>query len=225
MSNYTPPAGFKLIKMLTKIIKKKTEPVRIATRNVAGGYTIIETMIAVSIFLVVIMYGMGALLNANLLHRKSQDLRSVMDNLSFIMEDISRNLRTGYNYQCFIDGQPLGFSKLGAPRSCASGWAIAFEAATGNKDSYSDQWVYYISNDGKIFKSIDGAVSFVQLTSDEITIDPDPISGFSVLGAEPPSGNTQQPLVIIKLIGTITTKNIVTPFSLQTAVSQRLLDI
>ena len=137
---------------------------------------------------------------------------------------MSRNLRTGYNYQCFSDGQDLGFATLGAPRSCVSGWAVAFEAATGNKDSYSDQWVYYIL-DGKIFKSIDGMVApiQIQLTSNEIVIDQ--VSDFSILGAEPPSGNTQQPLITIKLVGTITTKNAVTPFSLQTSVSQRLLDI
>ena len=59
--------------MLIKILEKE------------AGYTIIETMVAVSIFLIVIMYGMGALLNANLLHQKSQDLRSILDILSFII--------------------------------------------------------------------------------------------------------------------------------------------
>jgi type II secretory pathway pseudopilin PulG len=190
-----------------------------------SGYTIIETMIAISLFIIIIMAGMGALLNANLLHQKSQSMRSIMDNLSFITEEISRNLRTGYNYQCFDSAHPtLSLSTLGAPRSCANGWAIAFESADGNPATYTDQWVYYISNDGKIFKSIDGATSFIQLTPDEIVIDP-VNSSFSVLGAEPPPGDLQQPFVTIKLVGTITFKNVVTPFSLQTSVSQRVTDI
>ena len=67
--------------------------------NKQTGYTIIETMISVSLFLIIITIGMGALLNANLLHQKSRDMRSIMDNLSFIMEDMSRNLRTGYDYR------------------------------------------------------------------------------------------------------------------------------
>ena len=187
------------------------------------GYTIIETMISVSLFVVVVMSGMNALLNANLLYQKSQDARSVLDNLNFIMEDISRSLRTGYDYQCFTSSQPLMSTTLGVPRSCETGLAVAFEMAGGSPASYTDQWVYYISN-GKVFKSTDGLRSNgIQLTPNEVVIDS--ISGFSVLGAESPSLNTQQPLVLIKLIGSITTKGVTTPFFLQTSVSQRLLDI
>lgn len=191
------------------------------------GYTIIETMIAVSLFVVIVMAGMEALLNANLLHNKSQSMRSIIDSLSFVMEDISRNLRTGYNYQCFDSSQGLAQATLGAPRSCpdsiSPGWAIAFEYQNGSSSETTDQWVYYISN-GKIFKSIDGlTTSAIQLTSDDIEIDP--ASSFLVTGAEPPPGDTAQPFVTIKLVGTITYKDVVTPFSLQTSVSQRSIDI
>lgn len=199
---------------------------RVKINKRKSGYTIIETMIAVSLFLVIIMAGMGALLNANLLHQKSRDMRSILDNLSFIMEDISRNLRTGYNYQCFRKGVDLtlSFATLGAPRSCSDGWAIAFESDTGNTLSNTDQWVYYTDNSGKIFKSTDGAINFTQLTPDEVVINQ--VSGFSVLGSENLSaGNQQQPLVIIRLVGTITYKDFATPFSLQTSVSQRLIDV
>jgi len=194
--------------------------------KIKGGYTIIETMIAVSLFIIIVMAGMGALLNANLLHQKSQSMRSIMDNLSFVMEDMSRNLRTGTNYQCFdASHTTLSLATLGAPFSCQNGWAIAFETAGGNTSIYTDQWVYYISNDGKIFKSFDGAQNFVQLTPDEVMIN-SISSGFSVLGAESPSlGDRQQPFVIIRLVGSITFKNVVTPFSLQTSVSERVIDI
>ena len=201
-----------------------------------AGYTIIEMMIAISVFLVVVMTGMNALLNAGVLHRKSQDLRSIMDNLSFIMEDMSRNLRTGNNYHCFsaLDSIPSSTSSLvSTPKSSPvvndkgiNCWGISFEPPTGNPADHDDQWVYYISA-GKVFKSTDGpyvASSFNQLTPDEVEIDS--ISGFTVLGAESPSnGDTQQPLVTIRLVGSITYKDSVTPFSLQTSMSQRLIDI
>jgi len=65
---------------------------------------------------------------------------------------------------------------------------------------------------------------YVQLTPEEVSINS--VSGFTVLGAEPSTtGDTQEPLVTIRLVGTITFKNVVTPFSLQTSVSQRLIDI
>ena len=183
-----------------------------------SGYTILETMIAVSLFIVIVTAGMNALLNANLLHQKAQGMRSIMDNLSFIMEDMGRNLRTGSNYHC-IDNSVISGSSLLNPHSCGSGGGISFKS---NLDG--SQWVYYISSDGKIFRSLDGGNSFVQLTPDEVVISA--VSSFSVIGAEPPPGDLQQPFVTIKLIGKITSKdNIVTPFSLQTSVSERTSDI
>ncbi|MEK7539357.1 MAG: hypothetical protein AAB595_01825 [Patescibacteria group bacterium] len=212
------------------------------------GYTIIETMIAVSLFLVVVMIGMGALLNANLLHQKSRDMRSILDNLSFVMEDMGKNLRTGYNYRCYDNGLPWVQSyaqnnngsnnntsnDLNTPRSCASGGVIVFEEAYGHTSSTvpadpnaTDQWVYKIESTDSgvtfdISKSIDGGLNWVQLNSDEVVLDS--VSGFSVMGAESPP-DVQQPFVTIRLVGTITFKNVVTPFSFQTSVSQRVIDI
>jgi type II secretory pathway pseudopilin PulG len=204
---------------MKKIIKKNT------------GYTIIETMIAVSLFIIIVMAGMGALLNANLLHQKSEDLRSIMDNLSFMMEDMGRNLRTGYNYHCILVDD-FSLTALNTATSGSNCWGIAFESADGVRSNQSDQWVYFI-NDGKIYKATnapytnaetDPSTAFIRLTPDEIFID-ESASGFSVLGAEPFPGDSQQPFITIRLVGKITYKNIETPFSLQTSVSQRLIDI
>ena len=191
-----------------------------------SGYTIIETMIAISVFLIVVTFGMSALLNANLLHQKSQDMRSIVDNLSFVMDDISKNLKTGSLYQCFRKDVDLSINPgtLGVPRSCANGWAIAFESQAGDPGALGDQWAYYLDSfAGVIYRSTDGAVTFTRLTLPEIKLDS--IAGFSVLGAEPSPGNQQEPLVTIILSGRITYKNVVTPFSIQTSISQRLLDI
>ncbi len=197
------------------------------------GYTIIETMIAVSLFLVIVMSGMGAILNANLLHQKSRDMRSIIDSLSFAMEDMSRNIRTGYNYHCVLssDSTTPTLAELSTPKSCANGYAIVFESSNGSVADLSDQWIYYIAS-GKLYKATHGpytdpntdpASGFVQLTPDEIVFDS--VNPFSVLGALPPGGDSQQPLVTIRLSGTITYKNIVSPFSLQTSASQREIDI
>ncbi len=207
--------------MIKKIIKNKK------------GYTIIETMIAVSLFIIIVMAGMGALLNANLLHQKSRDMRSILDSLSFIMEDMSRNLRTGHNFRC-IDVDSFTPAVLSTVKSGEDCWGVAFESQDGIVSNQNDQWVYFIRNDGKIFRATkapytnpdtDPASEFVQLTPDEVFIDP--VSGFSVLGASPvSSGDRQQPFITIRLVGTISYKNNITsPFSLQTSVSQRLIDV
>jgi type II secretory pathway pseudopilin PulG len=191
------------------------------------GYTIIETMITVSIFLIVVVIGMGAILNTNLIHNKSQNMRSIMDSLSFIMEDMSRNIRTGYNYRCVSNLSDLSVAVIGTPLSGSSCQGIAFEFSTGNSLDNNDQWVYYISG-GNIIKWNQGndhtlLSNYDQLTPDEVIIDQ--VGAFSVLGALPGSVDNQQPLVTIKLVGHINFQNTITPFSLQTSVSQRARDL
>jgi len=220
----------KLFLKKVKKLNKGLAPYR--RRKPSGsGFIIIETMMAVSLFIVIIMYGMTSLLNANLISQKSQNMRSIMDNLSFIVEDISKNLRTGYSYYCITEsGMPPNVSTKKSGASC---WGIAFEPANGDLANQNDQWVYYIGPDTSlpgnplaIWRSTLGpyvSSSFIKLTPDEITIDPG--SSFAVLGAESPPGDQQQPLVGIKLFGKITFKTTTSPFSLQTSVSQRLIDV
>ena len=189
-----------------------------------SGYTIIETMIAVSIFIVVVMTGMTALINANLVHEKSQDMRSIVDGLSFAMEEISRNLKVGYNYHC-IDETPDGLFSGSNTHSCENGSGISFETSLPG----GGRWTYFLDYDPadgkmKVFKYKDGGTTSFPLTPDEVAIDS--VSGFSVLGAEPPAdGDQQQPFVTIRLVGTIDWKGTNTPFSLQTSASHRLIDI
>lgn len=191
-----------------------------------NGYTIIETMISISIFLVVVLAGTSVLLQANVLHQKSQDMRSITDSLSFIIEDISRSLRTGSNYRCITTA--FTSNSIDVPRSCANGGALAFEYTFGDDTSSADQWVYKVesTNNGvtyNISKSFDSGTSWVQLNPSEVNLSS--ISGFSVLGAPEPPADSQQPLVIIRLVGTINYRGVLTPFSLQTSVSQRLVDL
>ena len=218
------------------------------------GYTLIETMIAISLFLVIAVMGMGAFLNANVVYQKSQDMRSILDSLGFIMEDMSRNLRTGYNYRCYDTTLPWSDSyaqnnggannntslDLNRPRSCASGGAIVFESELGRTPTSvvpdpnaTDQLAYKIESTRTapggtpifdISESTNGGLNWVRLNPDEVFLSS--VSGVSVLGAESyASGDRQQPFIVIRLIGTITFKNVTTPFSLQTSVSQRRIDV
>lgn len=180
-------------------------------------------MIAITLFLVIVIYGMQSLLNANLVHKKTQDMRSILDSLTFTLDDMSKNIRTGSNYHCIEDD--IDFNNLDQPKSCENGSGISFTPADFSESS---TWVYLIF-DGHIYKTTQPSTSFditeyIQLTPEEVIIEN--ASGFSVLGAESPiDGDNQQPLVIMRLIGTINRNNISTPFSIETAVSQRLIDV
>lgn len=187
------------------------------------GYTIIETMVAVSLFLIIVTIGMNSLLNANLLLNRSKDMRSIMDNLSFIMEDMSRNIRTGSEYRCYYGTDHSSID----PQSCTHGAVLSFkEVISGYRWAYKFEAIS--GQPLKIYKTTDvnaDPVNWVQLNDDTIEISN--LSGFSVLGAEPfpvPSEDLQQPFVTIRLIGQINYKDQPTPFSLQNSVSQTTID-
>ncbi|HPS21214.1 MAG TPA: prepilin-type N-terminal cleavage/methylation domain-containing protein [Candidatus Paceibacterota bacterium] len=188
------------------------------------GFTIIEMMIAIAIFLVVVVFGMQSLLNANFVQKKSQSMRSLYDSLTFALDDMSKNIRVGSSYFCITEGTDFYSIQDEKTKSCKDGLGISFESSTGTKGNGKDQWVYFIS-ENKLYKSTgpsySGVDNFaVQMTPDEVVLG-EQASGFSVLGAEPPSDDKQQPLVIIRLVGSV--RDI--PFSIETAVSQRLIDI
>lgn len=188
-----------------------------------AGFTLIEMMISITVFLVIVVAGMGAVLQANALHQQSSEMRSILDNLSFMMDDMSRNLRTGSNYHC-ITSLPDG--NMTTAKSCSSGLGIAFT------DVKSGATFVYTIQSGNVMRSTAGGANPVPLNSSEIKFNTSGpsctsgnCSGFSVLGAESPAqGDKQQPLVIIRLVGTITYHSNAVPFSLQTSVSQRLID-
>jgi type II secretory pathway pseudopilin PulG len=204
--------------------------------NKKGGYTIIETMIAIAVFLILIMTGMTTLVNAFSVHKKSQNMRSEMDNLSFILEDMSRNLRTGTQYYCLnnYEGDSFLTSNINQRKSSPVDmggtrqicWGIAFEAAGGGFDESQDQWVYYIDGSGAIQKSVMGPYTepsnFNTLTPPEVKLNP--VSGFYIFGAEAVPGDKQQPFIKIILAGSVSDRGVTSPFSLETVVSSRVID-
>jgi prepilin-type N-terminal cleavage/methylation domain-containing protein len=197
------------------------------------GFTLLETMVSVALFTIVMTAGMGSLLNANLLNNKAKSMRSIMDNLSFVMDDMSKNIRTGTDYECISSGTAGSVLSSLTPLSGSNCWGIAFEPSDGGS-----QWAYEVVKQISpttayyIEKTTDGGQSWVILTPSEAAIDTT-LSGFSILGAEPPPNaansktgtDYQQPLVNIRLVGSITYQKAVTPFSLQTSVSQMGIDI
>jgi len=198
-------------------------PARNATHNVAGGktnragFSLIEMMVSVAIFSLVMTIGGAAVLNQSAAFKKTQHLREINDNLAFVMEEISRHLRLGSNYNC---GSSLPIEE---PNDCLSDAEITFEHVFGDPDKSDDQWVYRIDNKKvQKLKNEPGKINtFQDLTPPEVEIDSN-LSGFSVFGSK--STDTLQPRVLIRLAGVINYKDGQTPFNIQTTVSQRLID-
>jgi prepilin-type N-terminal cleavage/methylation domain-containing protein len=183
------------------------------------GFTIIEMMISIGIFLIVVTVGMTALLNASAIHQKSQDTRSILDSLNFMMDDMSRNIRTGTAYVC-----TGGNSSPDSP--CINGNNLYFTSSDG-----VSHYQYIIttasgSNNGGVQKIItDNPNSALDLNTpltDSTKIIIGSGSGFTVTGLG--SADDLQPFVTIRLVGSIISNGSTSSFSIQTSVSQRAAD-
>lgn len=163
------------------------------------GFTLIEIMVATTIFSIVMVASMGALLSIVGVNRTSQSLQSVMNNLNFALESMSREIRVGSKYDC---------------SSCLSG-TFSFQS----KDGVSS--IFYRQSEGKIQRSTDEGVTFTDITAPEIEI---LNMTFNVAGET--SGDGQQPRVLLIVQGRAgKVGKGDASFNLQTTISQRQLDL
>jgi prepilin-type N-terminal cleavage/methylation domain-containing protein len=201
------------------------------------GFTLIEVMISTGLFAVIMTLGVTAVLNTSTLYKKSQDQRSVLDSMAFIVEDMARLMRTGSGFNC--DASQTGFLVIPTenPESCTVGFNgypvdfIAFEAPGATPGDPSDQNVYVILEDGIYWDEDSGQSIFSQnpkfrLTPENISFNTNE-SGFVVRGAEGSGlGDFEQPIVFIRLDGQIDNEkeDFSTPFSYQFAITPRRID-
>lgn len=182
------------------------------------GFSLIELMVATSIFVVIMLSAMGALFILLDGSKNSRAMRISMDNVNFAMESMTRSLRMGKSYYC-TEASNLGsvmydleLSTEG--KNCESGKdAIAFIAE-------EDPIVfmgYKLEND-KLFRcerknSIDSCASIV---SPEVNISD---LRFFTFGSDSGEGKQAGTYIIIR--GEVKVKDEIIPFSLQTMVSAR----
>ena len=195
--------------------------------KLVSGFTLIEMMIATALFAIVMTIGIASLLSTNIAHKKNQTQRAIIDNLNFVMEDMSRNLRLGSNYRCADNDIPVSSEdSLNGPDCKAVSFERGLNPIIGDPN---DQIVYDIVYDNSndrytMLKSQTGGQTFNDILPKEVNLDP-ALSGFTITGADLDNTDGQQSLVVIRVVGTVSYRDIETPFSLQTSVSQRAIEI
>ncbi len=170
------------------------------------GFTIIELITAVSVFLVIMVISMGSILGVFNANTKSRTLRAAITNLNFAVESMSKEMRFGHEYYC---GAGTG------TQDCPSGdYQMSFHDA-------DDHIIYYRLATNIIEKKEDSG-PYIRLTPPEVVIDS---LNFYVLNSQPLSGgDSNQPKVLIKIQSHVGGGKTRTDFALQTLVSQRILD-
>ena len=185
-------------------------------------------MVAVSIFAIVMMIGVGALLSLIETNKRAQAINSVMNNVNAAVENMTRSIRVGFTYHCEISPSPQSPAILATPQDCASGGGklLAFESSDGDVTDEGDQVVYRL-NGNYIERNLRSGANgyWVAITAPEVTITD---FQFYVTGSSPLTGVPSdyiQPRVLMILRGVATLPKGNTEFTVQSTVTQRLLDI
>jgi type II secretory pathway pseudopilin PulG len=71
------------------------------------GFTLVEIMVATSIFMIIMLVALGALISSSDTAKKSQALRTAMDNVNFAMESMTKSLRMGTDYYCVLSSSSV----------------------------------------------------------------------------------------------------------------------
>lgn len=205
------------------------------------AFTLVEVLVSVTLFTVVAVVGITAVIVAKSAYEKNQAIKATSDSLMFVIEDISRTARLGDLYHCInISGVPsVNLEIVEEPldnmsnQSCEG---VAFEPFWNiNPGDPEDQLIYVFvqtEDGGALFarsihdQTTGGIIEisnerFQRVTPQNIDIDL-ARSGFDVIGAE---SFISQPRIVMRIHGTIRERNQETQISIQTTISQRAIRV
>lgn len=180
------------------------------------GFTLVELLVAIGLFTLVVSMSIGALVVIFDANKKAQSSKTVMDNLNFSIENMTRTIRFGGTYHCDV---PTANSNLfSSPANCSDGKGLIAVNFNGSTIVY--RWNGTESD--PIQRSDDGGSTYTDITSPETVIQH---AEFYVFGAESDTDGVQPyVLAVIKgYVGSRPTNQ--TTFLIETLMSQRNLSI
>lgn len=213
-----------------------------------SGFTLIEMIVSLAIFGIVVTISVGALLVLVGTNQRLQGEQSIMTNLSFALDSMTREIRTGSAYWCFSSLNSNQYTEGGdldtllpdtQVSDCSDGhgnnpnsWRYHGLAFIEGGDSISDsagedRILYLYDKDEKIIYRRVGT-SKQSLVSEEINIvDVDFfVTGSEILNdASSGLGETKQPTVTIYIRASENADGSGKQFEVQTTVTQRTLDV
>lgn len=171
----------------------------------AGGYTLLELIVSVGLFSLVMLIVLSAYLTLIHLDRKARATTDVMTNLTFVVESMTREIRTGRDYKCNTTGT-----------NCSSpGTSFSFT------DSRGRTIIYTRSASNQVNISVNNAVS--ALTDPRVTVN---VLNFYVRGVGTAGPDYVPPQVTFVMQGTVSPEpGEVIDFSLQGSATQRYLEL
>lgn len=196
-------------------------------KNKAAGFTLIELMVSVAIFAIVLLFALGSIITIVDANRKARTLTSVMNNVNFSFENMTRSLKTGKDIRTNV-----------ATGSCTNGGSVPSNASievnaidlTGDVDEFTRVLTTYrlCEKDGKgVVEKKVGAGLYQPITSSEVDID---VLNFYIFADDTTHGSGvipagEQPRILIVIGGSVEfVRNVRSEFNIQTTVTQRDLN-
>jgi prepilin-type N-terminal cleavage/methylation domain-containing protein len=126
------------------------------------GFTLIEVLVAISIFAMVMLVATGAVFSIVEANRKTHSLKSVMTNLNFALESMTRDIRVGSRYGCDTE--------ISVPGDCVTGGSV-FHYTPNTAAAPGDQIKYTLANSRIQKTNYGGSQAPVYTTAAEIVIE------------------------------------------------------
>ena len=167
------------------------------------GFTLVEILVAIAIFMIVMVSTLGAFLSMVDLNKKVQAVRVAMDNANLAMEEMMREMRLGYDFSEISSG--ISFTNQ-------NGVSVAYELQCdpGSRENEC------------VLAKREGTNSFLPITSPDVNIE---IATFELNGGA--ISDDEQPTVKIFIKGKTNLQfrdNLNFDFVFQSLATQRLYD-
>ncbi len=181
------------------------------------GFTLIELIVSIGIFMMFLAVGLGALLSLIDANKQARAVSTVVNNVSFALESMAREIRLGTTYYC-------GYSVMEETQDCATTPfpGISF---TSQEDPYSGARTrisYRVSGGTQLQKQVGAGGAFQDVLGSEVEL-----TEFHVFvsGSDPLDPVQPKATLIIRGFTKEEAVGVRTPINVQTTVSQRIFDL
>jgi prepilin-type N-terminal cleavage/methylation domain-containing protein len=186
----------------------------------ARGFSLVELLVSLSIFAIVMTISVGTLLIMVDINAKAQALYSSSTNLSFAVDNMARELRTGRGYYCYstTSGSPLDPFPSVATNDCLT----PQNSITFFRDADGKQ-IGYRKNGDKLEQKIAGEAggAWIPITSNDVVIEKFELT---VTGTDQTDRN--QPTTSVFIKGYVNNGlDTDTDFEVQTRMTQHKIDL
>ncbi|MEK7639118.1 MAG: type II secretion system protein [Patescibacteria group bacterium] len=210
------------------------------------GFTLVEMIVSLGLFSVAVTISVGALLALIASNEQLQEEQIVLTNLSFALDSMTRELRTGTHYYCevhpdsngntniFNDGNNMDTQLGTQTQDCANGntnpstnkvQGVSFiESGDSISGARSRVVYFYDQNQKKLFRRVSSGDA-LSLVSSDIDIRE---AEFFLTGSTPdtaPGGDLIQPTITIYMVAAESSDPLAKTYTVETTITQRTLDI